>query len=730
MAISFKSEYQFPEYLAEGINAELIDIYDNAYVGRTVLSILGSYWGDYYKDLDSLHALAGAVTPMVGEQFQTVLHQVLSSSITDIPVNYTKRYELFAFNSQDALFIYSDEAEEDLAYIEFDYPGLEGIQYLSSGLFNSTVILDSGNYFSVEDGKLRFYVNIFEDTAIRDGSYVFETFDGAGTQVQVALFWASTITVTQTYLYDRFGRYLYHKENNSESYKAVLTALQFFYTTTKSVHNLENVLNILFQMPFSKNFGEVVESIDSFDAQGNSVSGVLDYNANATADTAEDMEGLGWYLRVETTHATYFVPMFSELLVSPGDTLEKYQLISRVHRVKDYVTDPDWYADSRFPFELVEYMDDYSVIETPPEFEMYRPQQFDGDAMYDGGYLHTGEFATYGGINPFMGTRSKEDGSEFEQFLYGLMDSVLKFNLLYLQTNLNYENIDYYKDNKISDAYQAIASGVPTYLYPVMETAFHSDLIDRWDSLDDEELSTVTQELEADYYVVCPQGSYDGSIAFSNPLHYIYSGDFTYDGATRMYPYGGPDGAFYDCQVEDFNNTVQMLGAEDFIHVLGIDPDVEPTYAREEFFQTHDGTQSYSGDAPFWTLTEGFETALAAGVLEFEETVDSPTDPAVAGGVLAFEDSIGGYSGEVGFNNVTPLLYGADFTVYEQYTGAAFYDGTQGMDLEIIQSGAVRFDGVRSYNATKSVQYTYGSSLPKILNIRDEFEVNFTYAHN
>jgi len=164
-------------------------------------------WATPY-DVDTLHQLSGAVTPLVGEEFQALLHQVLTSSIIDTPVHYTKQHELFAFNSEDATYVYTDEFETELAYIEFTYPGLEGIEYLSSGLFNAAIVLDAGNYFEIvpnSGGTVRFYIDIFQDASIKSGAYVFETTEVPDKIIFVAMFWASTITVTETYLYDRFG---------------------------------------------------------------------------------------------------------------------------------------------------------------------------------------------------------------------------------------------------------------------------------------------------------------------------------------------------------------------------------------------------------------------------------------------------------------------------------------------------------------------------------------------
>jgi hypothetical protein len=719
MSISFKNHYVLPDYLSDGINSDLISVQDQSYFGNSLLSILGSFWELQYKDTDTLHSLSGSVTPLLGEQYFSILHQVLSSSIVDTPVNYTKQFELFAFNSDDAEYVYSDTDPTELLYIEFQYSGLQGVQFLSSGLFNSPVILDACNYFEVVDGVLRLYLDIFEDTIVRDNAYAYETQQLPDKTIIVVFLWASSVTVTETYLYDRYGRYLYTPENNSDSYLAVLTALQYFFTNTKTVKNIENVLNILFKLPFCRNGGETVVTIDTLNANGKVVEGAIDYDANAAADTQADIHGIGWYYRITTDRNIYFAPLYAELLVSVGDQLAPYQLISRLNRAYDYISSPDWYADVRFPFELVHSLDDYSVIETPDEFEAYRPQFFRGTAYYDGAYYHTGVFAEYNGINPFLGTRSKIDGTEFEQHLYGLMDAVLKYNLLYLYTELNYENVDYYTHNKIAEAYDALIKGVPTYLYPVIETVFKSRLVDKFDDLEDIFDPAVTIELDSDLVMVCSQRSYNGDVEYSNPLYYTYSGAFSYAAdAPRFYPFGGPEGFFHDCETELGQSNVSDR-YEESISVLGL-REGDPTFPRKQYYHTYSGVQAYGGAVGFTLQTEGFEESSIGIELPAEDTVETPEE--VTQSVIEFAadfDSAGCYGGDVPFNNARPVLYGADFTEYNKYSGESTYGGGAGFGSFVDLALAIRFDGSRDYTGFTDIQLTYGNNLPHTLQPRD-----------
>ena len=678
--------------------------------------------------------MAGAVTPLLGEQYFNVLQQVLSSSIVDTPVNYTKQFELFAFNSSDAVYVYSDEADPStLLYIEFNYAGLEDVQFLSSGLFNSSVILDADNYFEVVDGTIRFYIDIFQDATVLANAYAYETQQLPDSTIETVLLWASSITVTETYLYDRYGRYLYTKQVNSESYKAILTALQFFFTSTKSIKNIENVINILFNLPFSRTNGEVVESIETLDSSGQPTEDVLDYNANATADSPDEMKGFGWYQRVITTDNTYFVPLFADLVVAVGDTLEKYQLLCRLNRAYDYITDPDWSADAKFPFELVDELEDYSVLSTPPEYEPYRPQKADGSVFYTGQYFYTGVFSEYNGIDPFLGTRSKVDGTEFEQTLYGLVDTVMKYNLLYFKTILTYENYEYYANGQMTDALQAVAQGIPSYLYPVMETIFKSALIDKFDDFEGEFSYGVTIGQDSDEYQVCPYLSYGGDVSCPEPPVATYSGVVAANpGSLQAFLISTAED-FYSCETEQGSMAVSLSTDEDAFSVLGLAGDT--TFGRPMVQSYYNGFFNTDGTVPTFEVEEEFSQELLRVSTKDEDDcpVEDMNESAVVGITTGMSDIVtpGGYDGTVPMDTTVLLVAGADALVYQFYDDAFTYDGTTEASLSgyvIDPTLAVPADGSYSYSGYREIKQSYGGSATPFVNITDDLHVNITYA--
>jgi len=721
----FKPDYIFPTYLPSSVGQDFKDIQDNSNVGISLLSTLGSYWHTYYEDMENLHLLSGGITSLVGAEYQALLQQVVSSSIIDTPVHHVVPNQLVAFNSKDASYV--RDGEGNLAYIEFKYPGLEGVQYLSEALVSSDVVLCEDDHFDIVDGCIRFYVDIFTDGLIQAHAYTFTSLEISENPQQVVILWASDISLTETYLYDRYGRYLYSKKTNSVAYKATLTALQYFFTNTKSIQSLETILNILFNLPYARTGGETVLSLETLKASGEVVSGVIDYNANALADTAESMEGNGWYTVVTTTHNVYHAPVYAELLVGVGDVLRGYQLICRLHRAKDYISDADWYKDTKFPFELVTDLDDYTVLTTPDEFEQYVPHRCDGSVTMDGTYLSTGVYGIHNGINPFLNTRSKSSeagGTEFEQLLYGLVDTILKYNLIHVYTELNYDNINYFIDNNIDETYSAIANAVPAYLYPIMETVFHADMADKFE----EAAETHTLEIETEQTDLNIRGTgaiCDGSVGFGNPRVYFFNGEYYSDGALTCYPYGGEDANYADSETEKDKLQVLLEGQE-ALSVLGFGE--TPTFPRDQYYHTFSGLNYADGSVAFSLYEESVE-ALALGIeVVAEDSIDPYYDSSTVQVEFAQDDHFGGCDGVASFDNVTYLFCGAAGIKVFTLDGKYLADGTRTCSYEIADSSKVHlFDGGVNLSGERTTGWTLGSNVPPYVSPTDSLGVSVNY---
>ncbi|MCB5270534.1 MAG: hypothetical protein LHW56_01665 [Candidatus Cloacimonetes bacterium] len=377
---------------------------------RNFLSALGDYWTEYFKDRESLQRVLSGSFELLATQYNSLLGRVLCSSLITAPIHLPIKHRLLVFDRTQATYV-SDPGTGELLYLDYPLKGMEDLSYLVSSLFEPNVALQQGVHFSLEDETLRFYVDIFTDPVIIEGAYSVEM-----PSSQYVLFWATNVLLIESYLYERFGHFLYQQEVNSLEYKLLLEALQFFFVNAKSVTNIESILNILYGFPYARYAGEVVQAI----------------NPRITFLESGDIDPSSYY-EVVTDHNTYQVFFYGELLVEVGTPLQKYQLIARWNRVNDYISNPDWYNDVMLPKDLVEDFRHPDHLLDPKPF-----------------YL------------------ARNGGSSTEQYLYDLMDQVLKYNLVYISAQIN-DHTATNTRNRLLNLYEIIREGFPVYLYPLID---------------------------------------------------------------------------------------------------------------------------------------------------------------------------------------------------------------------------------------------------------------------
>lgn len=377
---------------------------------RNFLSALGDYWTEYFRDRDSLQRVLSGSFELLATQYNRLLGRVLCSSLITAPIHLSLKHRLLVFDRSQAQYV-TDPDTGEVLYLEYPLPEVEEASYLVSSLFEPNVALQQGEHYTITEQKIRFSVDIFTDPVIIEGAYSM-----AVSSTQYVLFWATNILLIESYLYERFGHFLYTQEVNSLEYKLLLEALQFFFTNAKSVTNIEAILNILYGFPYARYEGEVVEAI----------------TPKLTFLETGDLDPTSYY-EIVTNRTTYQVFFYGELLVEVGTPLRKYQLLARWNRVNDYVSDPDWYNDVMLPKDLVE------------------------------DFRHEGFLA-----NPRPFYLSRNGGTPEEQYLYDLMDRVLKYNLVYISAQIN-EHTATNTRNRLLNLYEIIRGGFPVYLYPLID---------------------------------------------------------------------------------------------------------------------------------------------------------------------------------------------------------------------------------------------------------------------
>lgn len=303
-----------PEAVAV-VNAGILDAYSEAMAGRNLLTALGDYWFEYFGDLELLQANFSGVNALLSTQYVTLLNQVLSSNIINIPTEQPFAYDLIVFDSRKAFYVLEEDGQT-LAYLSYPLPQGLSVDFLLSSLFEPGIVLQQGIHYVVADNELRFYVDIFRDTAILDGVYNTSTVEAS-----YILFWAANLLLQETYIYERFGVFLYNKEYDSETYKMITTALQYFYTQTKSVKNIEAITNILYGLPYSRFDNEVIIKILELEQEA-VVSNDPDYDPVRSTPAYQ----------ITTNRAVYQVRRYSTLLVEEGSysSSSNYLLVGTV----------------------------------------------------------------------------------------------------------------------------------------------------------------------------------------------------------------------------------------------------------------------------------------------------------------------------------------------------------------------------------------------------------------
>ena len=435
---------------------DLQEYTEQSIINRNLLKMIGSFWEDYFPDLENIIRGNTGVVFLQSNTLDQLLDLCLSSNIIDFPYRKKLEYELFLFQEENLTPVYDNSG--DLEYYSMPISGFQDLEYLTSSLIDPEVALEKGKDFEVVGSELRLYVDLFNDPDIFDFTYRAED-----VYARHVILWGLNVLLDTEHIYERFGKFLYIQEPDTEEYKQTITALLYFYTNTKSVKRIEAAVNIIFGAPFSSVDGERVTSISG------------PYSADEVGITLHRIESFN---KIETTHSTYYSPRIFEILVEEGDVLTGYQLLSRFHRVDDYISDPEWYIEAPFPYSLI---DPESIDD--PEFGnkvgLFPYRKYNEEIKYDGNYEYDANMISFQDwIELYEAENLRQIRvdiyeSEWGKYLYNLMDKVLKYNIFYIRTRVSFETWDYFefvRDSLIN----FISDGIPTYIYPLLDSLFES----------------------------------------------------------------------------------------------------------------------------------------------------------------------------------------------------------------------------------------------------------------
>lgn len=441
-----------------------------------MLSAVGDYWAQYYKDILTLRQAASGSVAVISNEYAKMLDFVLSADIIDIPEESRGQFDMLYFDLLDFVpmlkeadgsyskidkHIYDTTAEEmDAMYVKF--PGVKKIPYISTSLFEASVVLVEGvHYHIVENEGIYFFVDIFNDSAIVPYTYtsedeeqkISESFETGNTTAvtkteaasrdrlthKFLILWACGTVLSSSVIYERYGRFLYRKQADSEVYHWLVTALMRYYTSAKTREAIEQAVNILCGAPYTRTEGERVIRIDYIDGTGT----VLQNKINAEQ------------MRVFTSANMYYMPADVDLenssFVQVGVTYPQYTMLYRACSVDDYLSNPDWWCEK----------DENTGAYLIPDSTLL-------------------SVMTHKDHNTDVpNTTTREQKNE-------LIDKVLKYNTYYIRINIADSSISS-NENLQADIFELIRRGTPIYLYPFIRqvvTLFLGDSVHP-DTIDD-----------------------------------------------------------------------------------------------------------------------------------------------------------------------------------------------------------------------------------------------------
>ena len=307
-------------------DVQLATLMEQTYSTRGLLTMLGDYWVNYYKDTQSLAQANSGYVATIGKHLTRVFELIKSGNILDIPPEQFTPFELLMFKRSDCTDHYDADGNLDYIYIPIDDTSINDIEYLTTSLFESAVVLVKDEHYKIVPGDgIYFYVDIFNDAAI--STYSYHIGEGAD---QAVLFWGNQIVLSSYYIYQRFGRFLYKKASDSYQYKWLVTALMRYYAGTKTCNNVRDILDILFGIPYARYDNETILSYTYTDA-------------NLTEWWSQYHHEEASFLRIVTDKATYYSYNLSTPLYKVGDTVPKNALFCKFSKVLDYIVAPKWW---------------------------------------------------------------------------------------------------------------------------------------------------------------------------------------------------------------------------------------------------------------------------------------------------------------------------------------------------------------------------------------------------
>ena len=280
---------------------------------------ISSFWSRFFKDREVLESLSAANDHLMGQLYLELLELLLANSIKDVPVFSKSNWKLLTFNSKKV------EIEDGKFKFKLNEK-IRALPFLYNKIFDANTILENNKDYEIVGEYIYFYNNIFNDLE----------FPGFATRREqgatIISLWAPEASIDKEYVYEQYGRMLDIYEPSSESYKAFIQGIWFYYMNGPTINRITSAMNIIGGYPLASEDGEIVLSIRSIDGTN----------------------------YIKTTVTNYEIPSDVGLVVEVGDTLSAFQFLTDAYTVTDYIDDPNWFDHIIVPIEVIPGLDTFN----------------------------------------------------------------------------------------------------------------------------------------------------------------------------------------------------------------------------------------------------------------------------------------------------------------------------------------------------------------------------------
>lgn len=285
-------------------------------MGDNFFQGIGSFWLQFFKDRRVLETFGTAATEMLSSLYMELANLVLSVSHDNVPVYDKLKWDILVVKFNDGTVV-NGRHRFPLPYT-LNTRGLRLSPVLVSSLIAPQQILVQNHDFFIDDRYIDFLHDPFTnpDLPIRE----------VAGDLQIQL-WAPTAEIDTNRIWQYYGHFIGKWNYSSQAYKNFVRGMFHTRMFGPITDRIETGLQLVAGLPVADGYGnEIVLSVTRYDDR--------------------------WI--VKTSLQDHIVMPDVNILVSPGDVLKPFQVITDTVQVVDYLTEPGWWRGniSQLPANL------------------------------------------------------------------------------------------------------------------------------------------------------------------------------------------------------------------------------------------------------------------------------------------------------------------------------------------------------------------------------------------